>query len=59
MPIAVEHVQRHKDGSLWARANMIDGALAGYWEWFRQDGTKMRSGYFENGEQFGEWVTFD
>jgi antitoxin component YwqK of YwqJK toxin-antitoxin module len=38
---------------------MIDGVMTGYWEWFRKDGTVMRSGYFENGEQVGEWTTYD
>jgi len=23
----------------------------------RKDGMKLRSGYFENGEQVGEWIT--
>ena len=31
----------------------------GYWEWFRKDGVRMRSGYFERGEQVGEWTTYD
>ena len=31
----------------------------GYWEWFRKDGTKLRSGYFDGGEQTGEWTTYD
>ena len=35
------------------------GVMTGYWEWFRKDGTKMRSGYFEHGEQVGEWTTYD
>ena len=30
-----------------------------YWEWFRRDGTLMRSGYFINGKQSGEWITYD
>jgi len=38
---------------------MVDGVPVGYWEWFRLDGTKMRSGYFESGEQIGEWTTYD
>ena len=25
----------------------------------QEDGTKMRSGHFENGEQIGEWITYD
>jgi antitoxin component YwqK of YwqJK toxin-antitoxin module len=38
---------------------MVDGVPVGYWEWFRLDGTKMRSGHFENGEPTGEWTTYD
>ena len=56
---AKQHVQYHKDGSVWARGPAIDGVPTGYWEWFRKDGTKMRSGYFQNGEQTGEWTTYD
>lgn len=55
----VSFVKHHKDGSLWARGQMLDGQMTGYWEWFRKDGTKLRSGWFENGEQCGEWTTFD
>ena len=54
-----EHVERHRDGSVRGRGPMVDGVLQGYWEWFRVDGTRMRSGYFEDGEQVGEWTTFD
>jgi antitoxin component YwqK of YwqJK toxin-antitoxin module len=54
-----QRIDRHKDGSIRARGHVIDEMLAGYWEWFRKDGTKMRSGYFENGKQVGEWTTYD
>jgi len=54
-----EHIQYHKDGSVWARGQTKDGVPTGYWEWFRLDGTKMRSGNFENGEQIGKWTTYD
>lgn len=53
------HIQRHKDGSLWARGQTLDELPTGYWEWFRVDGTKLRSGHFEAGEQVGEWTTYD
>jgi antitoxin component YwqK of YwqJK toxin-antitoxin module len=53
------HVQYRKDGSVWARGQTIDGTPTGYWEWFRKDGVRMRSGYFERGEQVGEWTTYD
>ena len=53
------HVEYHKDGSVWAKGKRIGETLTGYWEWFRKDGTKLRSGYFENGDQTGEWTTYD
>jgi len=58
-PAPVEHLQHHKDGSLWARGQTIGGVATGYWEWFRKDGSRLRSGHFENGEQAGEWTTYD
>jgi antitoxin component YwqK of YwqJK toxin-antitoxin module len=56
---AVPAVVRHKDGSLWAKGCTVDGVQVGYWEWFRKDGTKMRSGHFDNGQQTGAWTTYD
>ena len=58
-PKASDHVQHHKDGSVWARGQTIGGVATGYWEWFRTDGTRLRSGHFERGEQVGEWTTYD
>ena len=49
----------HKDGSVRAKGWLRDGALDGSWEWFRKDGTKLRSGHFDNGERVGEWTTYD
>ena len=54
-----EHLHYHKDGSLWAKGQLIGDVPTGYWEWFRKDGTKLRSGHFENGKQVGEWTTYD
>jgi antitoxin component YwqK of YwqJK toxin-antitoxin module len=54
-----KRIDRHRDGSIKAKGCTIDGVLTGYWEWFRKDGTKMRSGHFENGKQTGEWTTYD
>jgi len=53
------HIIYHKDGSIWAKGEMTDRISDGYWEWFRKDGTKMRSGYFDKGKQVGEWTTYD
>ena len=54
-----EHIEYHKDGSVWARGRIADGVPVGYWEWFRLDGTKMRSGHFDLGRQVGDWTTYD
>ena len=54
-----QHTEYHKDGSIRAMGPMVDGVPVGYWEWFRLDGTKMRSGHFEKGEPTGEWTTYD
>lgn len=49
----------HKDGSVRARGWVLGDVPVGYWEWFRKDGTRMRSGHFDHGEQTGEWITYD
>lgn len=54
-----KHVHYHKDGSLWARGQMLNGLPTGYWEWFRKNGVRMRSGSFDAGVQVGEWTTYD
>jgi antitoxin component YwqK of YwqJK toxin-antitoxin module len=56
---AREHTQFHKDGSIWAKGPIVGDTPTGYWEWFRKDGTKMRSGYFDEGAQVGNWTTYD
>jgi antitoxin component YwqK of YwqJK toxin-antitoxin module len=57
--LARTHIEYHKDGSIWAKGQVVNGVPSGYWEWFRRDGVKLRSGHFENGEQAGEWITYD
>jgi len=54
-----EYRHYHKDGSLWAVGQLSDGQPEGYWEWFRKDGTKLRSGHFRSGVQVDEWTTYD
>jgi len=36
-----------------------NGEMHGHWEFYRKDGTLMRSGSFDNGKQVGIWKTFD
>lgn len=54
-----EYIKKHKDGSLWAKGQMVDDEMVGYWEWYRKDGSIMRSGSFDKGRQTGEWTTYD
>ncbi len=49
----------HADGTIWAKGELKGKNMEGYWEWFRKDGSKMRSGHFLNGKQTGEWITYD
>lgn len=41
------------------RGEMSNGQMHGFWEFFRRDGSIMRSGSFEYGIQVGMWTTFD
>ena len=59
MPKAKAFIKNHRDASLWAKGQTLAGVPTGYWEWYRKDGTRMRSGYFKAGEQTGEWTTYD
>ena len=36
-----------------------DSKMHGYWEFFRKDGTLMRSGSFDLDKQVGVWTTYD
>jgi len=48
-----------KDGSIWAKGKMVGKLPDGYWEWFRKEGSRMRSGSFKKGKQVGKWTTYD
>jgi antitoxin component YwqK of YwqJK toxin-antitoxin module len=53
------HIIYHKDGSIYAKGQMLAGKMDGYWEFFRKDGTILRSGSFDDHEQqIGTWTTY-
>jgi hypothetical protein len=37
----------------------VIAACLGYREWYRLDGTTLRSGHFDKGRETGEWTTYD
>ena len=41
------------------RGDFLNGEMHGYWEFYRKDGSLMRTGYFDNGVQIGVWKTYD
>jgi len=40
------------------RGFTLDGQMHGAWEFYRRDGSLMRSGSFDRGQQVGIWRTF-
>ena len=41
------------------KGDYLNDQMHGYWEFFRKDGSLMRSGFFDEGVQTGVWKTFD
>jgi antitoxin component YwqK of YwqJK toxin-antitoxin module len=59
-------VENHKERSPFYenglprfKGDYLDGEMHGPWEFFRKDGSLMRSGAFNLGVQIGIWRTFD
>jgi antitoxin component YwqK of YwqJK toxin-antitoxin module len=46
-------------GAVRYRGFLLDGASHGAWEFFRVEGSVMRTGTFDRGRQVGTWRTFD
>ena len=49
----------YDNGLLRFKGEYLDGEMHGYWEFYRKDGSTMRSGTFDRGIQVGVWKTFD
>ena len=49
----------YPSGVVKMRGAHLDGEMHGSWEWYRTDGTVMRTGGFDRGRQIGVWRTFD
>jgi antitoxin component YwqK of YwqJK toxin-antitoxin module len=49
----------YPNGNVRFRGANLDGQMHGPWEFFRADGSMMRSGQFDRGRQVGLWRTFD
>jgi antitoxin component YwqK of YwqJK toxin-antitoxin module len=55
----VPEVAHYPNGGVKYRGANLDGTMHGPWEWFRTDGSVMRTGSFDRGRQVGVWRTWD
>lgn len=55
----VPDIAHYDDGGVRYRGFQLDGQMHGAWEFFRKDGSPMRSGEFDRGRQIGIWRTYD
>lgn len=53
-----EFMEFYDNGYLKAKGKYREGEMHGYWEFFRRDGSIMRSGKLSHGEPIGEWQTY-
>lgn len=52
-------IEYYKNGGIKAKGKYKGSQMHAKWEFFRQDGSLMRAGEFNNGKQCGTWVTYD
>ena len=55
----MEETALYSNGKVKFTGFRLDGELHGAWSWYRTDGTLMRTGQFERGQQVGVWRTYD
>jgi antitoxin component YwqK of YwqJK toxin-antitoxin module len=55
----VPHVEVYASGVVKMKGSHLEGEMHGAWEWYRTDGTLMRTGEFDRGRQVGVWRTFE
>ena len=54
-----EFLELYGNGRPKARGKYRGDEMHGAWTFYRTDGTRMRSGSFRDGQQTGEWITYD
>jgi antitoxin component YwqK of YwqJK toxin-antitoxin module len=57
--MSTERSPFYENGLPRFKGDYLAGEMHGFWEFFRKDGSLMRSGYFDRGVQVGVWKTFD
>ena len=54
-----EFIEYYKNGGIKSKGHYKDSKMDGYWEFYRLDGSLMRTGTLSKGKQYGEWATYD
>ena len=54
-----EFIEYYKNGGIKSKGHYKDFKMDGYWEFYRLDGSLMRTGTLIKGKQYGEWATYD
>ena len=54
-----EFTEYYKNGGIKSKGHYKDSKMDGYWEFYRLDGSLMRTGTLLKGKQYGEWATYD
>lgn len=49
----------YKNGTIRSVGKLTDGKRDGYWKWYRADGTKLKTGYFSEGELTKQWMNYN
>jgi antitoxin component YwqK of YwqJK toxin-antitoxin module len=55
----IPELEHYANGNVKMRGFRLGTELHGEWEWYRTDGSLMRSGVFDRGKQVSVWKTFD
>jgi antitoxin component YwqK of YwqJK toxin-antitoxin module len=55
----VPHLEHYANGVVKMKGSHLDGEMHGAWEFYRTDGSLMRTGQFDRGRQIGVWRTLD
>ncbi len=53
-----EFLEFYDNGYLKSKGKYLEGEMHGYWEFYRRDGSIMRSGKLSHGQPVGEWTTY-
>ena len=53
-----DYLSFYDNGHLKSKGKYRDGLMHGFWEFYRRDGSLMRSGNLQDGEPVGQWQTF-